>query len=205
MSEMTLEMLRLHEGQGLEMWYRDEHVQPTMEQYTHAALGKTGGLFRLIVRLLCSMVSSALAQSRRTLLLSVMDDIGLHFQIRDDLLNLFDEEYMRTKVFAEDVTEGKFSFPIIAALEAAPPADADRLREILRMRTHCSELKQEAVDIVSLTDAFERTVAELDRLHERASRRLESIGSDSVSLQAIVDKLHAGVPRSRSRRADKAK
>ena len=42
--------------------------------------------------------------------------LGLYFQIRDDYANLRLDEYSENKSFAEDLTEGKFSFPIIHAI-----------------------------------------------------------------------------------------
>ncbi|PAV65788.1 hypothetical protein WR25_00962 isoform B [Diploscapter pachys] len=42
--------------------------------------------------------------------------LALFFQIRDDLMNLTSEDMAKQKTFAEDLTEGKFSFPIIHSL-----------------------------------------------------------------------------------------
>lgn len=43
---------------------------------------------------------------------------GLYFQIRDDYCNLSLKEYSENKSFCEDLTEGKFSFPIIHAIQS---------------------------------------------------------------------------------------
>lgn len=42
---------------------------------------------------------------------------GLFYQVRDDYANLQVDEYTKNKSFAEDLTEGKFSFPIIHAIK----------------------------------------------------------------------------------------
>ena len=44
--------------------------------------------------------------------------LGLYFQIRDDYCNLSLKEYSENKSFCEDLTEGKFSFPIIHAIQS---------------------------------------------------------------------------------------
>lgn len=49
--------------------------------------------------------------------------MGVLFQIRDDLLNLEDADMSQKKGFCEDLTEGKFSFPVIHALHADPADD----------------------------------------------------------------------------------
>lgn len=46
--------------------------------------------------------------------------IGIHFQIRDDYQNLQDSQYTNNKGFCEDITEGKFSFPIVHAILSRP-------------------------------------------------------------------------------------
>ena len=46
--------------------------------------------------------------------------LGQLFQIRDDYINLKDQGYQQLKGFAEDLTEGKFSFPIIHGIRKDP-------------------------------------------------------------------------------------
>ncbi|KAL4981322.1 isoprenoid synthase domain-containing protein, partial [Aspergillus falconensis] len=46
------ELLNLHRGQGMELYWRDTLTCPTEEQYIGMVLDKTGGLFRLAVRLM---------------------------------------------------------------------------------------------------------------------------------------------------------
>jgi geranylgeranyl diphosphate synthase, type III len=46
--------------------------------------------------------------------------IGILFQIRDDYQNLQDTQYTTNKGLCEDITEGKFSFPIVHAIRSRP-------------------------------------------------------------------------------------
>ena len=70
---------------------------------------KTGGLFRLSVGLMQAFATT----NKDSSFTSLVNNLALYFQIRDDYINLADEEYMKIKTFCEDLTEGKFSFPII--------------------------------------------------------------------------------------------
>lgn len=46
------EMLNLHHGQGMDLYWRDALVCPTEEEYLKMVQNKTGGLFRVAVRLM---------------------------------------------------------------------------------------------------------------------------------------------------------
>lgn len=48
----TEELLNLHRGQGLDLFWRDSLNCPTEEEYLEMVSNKTGGLFRLAIRLL---------------------------------------------------------------------------------------------------------------------------------------------------------
>ena len=65
---------------------------------------KTGGLFRLAVGLMQSFATT----NKHVNYTKLVDDLAMYFQIRDDFINLADEEYMKSKSFCEDLTEGKF-------------------------------------------------------------------------------------------------
>jgi hypothetical protein len=44
--------------------------------------------------------------------------ISIYFQIRDDYMNLQSSEYADNKGYCEDLTEGKFSFPVVHGVRA---------------------------------------------------------------------------------------
>lgn len=66
---------------------------------------------------------------------------GLYFQIRDDYCNLSLKEYSENKSFCEDLTEGKFSFPIIHAINTQKD-DKQVLRKLnARLPMICDKIK----------------------------------------------------------------
>ncbi|CAH6722046.1 geranylgeranyl pyrophosphate synthase [[Candida] jaroonii] len=109
------EMLNLHHGQGIEIYWRDNKKTvpiPTELQYLEMAMDKTGGLLRIIVKLLECFVPS---ESSKHIELSNL--IGIIYQLRDDYFNLVSDQYSHMKgVVGEDLIEGKFSFPILHSL-----------------------------------------------------------------------------------------
>ena len=80
------EMLNLHRGQGIELFWRDTMTVPTEEEYLLMISNKTGGLFRLAARLMQH------ASPTTHDILPLTELIGLIFQIRDDYNNLCSEQ-----------------------------------------------------------------------------------------------------------------
>ena len=58
-------------------------------------------------------------------------------------MNVVSQKYMLNKTFAEDLTEGKFSFPIIHCIRSKP--EDTKLLNILKQRTEDVNLKKFAV------------------------------------------------------------
>merc|ERR1712228_825098 len=83
--------------------------------------------------------------------------LGLYFQIRDDYVNLRLEDYTANKSFAEDLTEGKFSFPVLHTIRTCP--GDDRVVKILRQRTHDVEVKKFCVNLIEAAGSFDYTIA----------------------------------------------
>ncbi|PWN41018.1 terpenoid synthase [Ceraceosorus guamensis] len=132
------ELMNLHRGQGLDLFWRDALICPTEEEYVDMVNNKTGGLLRIAAKLMMAhsglyadSESATNAQHSAPDLLPLVNLIGLLFQIRDDYMNLQSAAYASNKGFAEDLTEGKFSFPLIHGIRASA-SDLDQSQE----RTH---------------------------------------------------------------------
>lgn len=117
------EMVNLHVGQGLDIYWRDNLAKiwknelPSVAEYLDMVMNKTGGLFRLSVRLLAFFSSGEFELSKLIALANLM---GIIYQVRDDYLNLIDKRYLEMKGMAgEDLVEGKLSLPILHAMANA--------------------------------------------------------------------------------------
>jgi octaprenyl-diphosphate synthase len=62
-------------------------------------------------------------------------DIGVAFQISDDSLDFVADQDRLGKVIGADLREGKRTLPLIAMLERAKPAQAERVRDMLHEHT----------------------------------------------------------------------
>lgn len=86
-------------------------------------------------------------------------------QVMDDYLNLQSSTYHKNKSFAEDLTEGKFAFPIVHAIRS-DPSDGGLLA-ILRQRTEDVDLKKYAIALMERSGSFDYTFAFLTKVKAR--------------------------------------
>ncbi|KAI0116203.1 terpenoid synthase [Hypoxylon sp. NC0597] len=122
------EMRRLFVGQAFDLHWTNEVQCPSVVQYLQMVDGKTGGLFRLLARLM----EAESPHGNQAAIHRLCRLLGRYFQIRDDYQNLVSEEYTAQKGFCEDLDEGKFSLPLIHAL--AHSDEAPHLRDLLHQR-----------------------------------------------------------------------
>ncbi|KGO78266.1 Terpenoid synthase [Penicillium italicum] len=195
-SVYTDEMRNLQLGQGRDLyWSYHTHV-PTPAQYISMVDGKTGGLFRLISRLMRSQATtnSDLDISQFATLL------GRHFQIRDDYQNLQSEDYTKNKGFCDDLDEGKLSFPIILTMQS-PGFSNTALSSVFKGsqkgETLSPEMKQYILEEITARGAFTETKAVLRKLHTELLRLLletEKLagGIENWALRLLIMKLDLG-------------
>lgn len=123
-------MIYLHVGQGTEIYFRDNSLRPTIEEYYRICAQKTGGLFRLSVRILLKCTENKLIDKDcDKLIVRLAEAFGKFYQVRDDYLNLFQGD-------GSDLKEGKFTLPtLFAGLETAKyEIDEERFEIIQKLR-----------------------------------------------------------------------
>ncbi|KAG1830185.1 terpenoid synthase [Suillus variegatus] len=180
----TEELLNLHRGQGMEIMWRDLLQCPTVEEYTYMVNNKTGGGFRMPVRLMMALATKNLEVD----FIPLVNIIGVYFQIRDDYMNLQSTEYNDHKGFAEDLTEGKFSFPIVHGVRADDQSKV--VMSVLQKRPTTPTLKHHAIDYLrTKTKSFDYTLMIMQSLEQQARDEIARLGGNS-KLEMILDVLH---------------
>ncbi|KAJ8659581.1 geranylgeranyl pyrophosphate synthase [Lichtheimia ornata] len=176
----TEELINLHRGQGIELFWRDSRQCPTEEEYIDMVNNKTSGLFRLAVRLMQEAAGSPIDYTH------LVNIIGIHFQVRDDYMNLQSDTYTKNKGFCEDLTEGKFSFPIIHAIRA--DSSNRQLLNIVSQKPTSVEVKQYALEIIGRTGTFEYVREFLSKKEMEARKEIEMLGGNPL-LEKVMDML----------------
>lgn len=179
----TKQMLELHRGQGMEIYWRDNFICPTESAYKLMTIRKTGGLFKLgidLMKLFCDDDDD----KDFTKLIAML---GLFFQIRDDYCNLTSKEYSANKSYCDDLTEGKFSFPILHAVHN--DKNKDEILTLLKLRTENVDIKKRCVQLLENAGSFEYTRNILEKLYEEATNEVTNIGPNKL-LYGLLDQLH---------------
>ncbi|TRM60643.1 isoprenoid synthase domain-containing protein [Schizophyllum amplum] len=180
---VTDELLSLHRGQGLELLWRDSLQCPTEEEYVDMVNNKTGGLLRIGIKLMMACST----KNKDVNYVPLVNLIGVFFQIRDDLMNLQSVEYSTNKGFAEDLTEGKFSFPVVHGIHA--DKTNRQILNVLQKRPATPTLKIHTISYLKeRTKSFEYTIGVLDALERQMRAEIERLGGNP-SLMKIVDLL----------------
>ncbi|XP_029666168.1 geranylgeranyl pyrophosphate synthase-like, partial [Formica exsecta] len=164
------QMLEAFRGQGMEIFWRDNFICPSEKEYRTMAMKKIGGFFNLMIKLmkLFSIYEEDLSS------LGII--LGLHFQIRDDYGNLNSDKYTENKSYCDDLSEGKFSFPIVHALTTNP--DDKQIIYILKQRTKQIEVKRHCVKLLEKFGSFEYTKKVLEDLDVKARAEIERLGGN---------------------------
>ena len=105
-----------------------ESDAPTLEGYLAMVRGKTGGLFTLPI--VGAALLSSVPSRQLSALATIGDDLGVVFQVQDDVLDLVGDKGRDQR--GTDIAEGKISLPAAHLLESAGPDAGAELLGILR-------------------------------------------------------------------------
>ncbi|KAJ7662044.1 isoprenoid synthase domain-containing protein [Mycena polygramma] len=167
---LDAELISLHRGQGLEILWRDSLKCPSEAEYIAMVNNKTGGLLRIGIKLLMACGTTNL-------------DVNYV-----PLVNLIGSgEYSSNKGFAEDLTEGKFSFPIVHSINA--DTSNRQVLNSLRQRPGTPTLKVHTISYLEKhTHSFEYTLAVLQNLENQTRAEVARLGGNKA-LEKILDLL----------------
>ena len=156
---------------------------------------------RLSARLLMSHPSCEVNDA----LVDIVMGIGLLYQIRDDYINLASTNFHDKKGFAEDLSEGKFSFPIIHSLGVNPntgllgkfhsgfrdnnlTVSLNALPDIIRQKPEDVEIKKRAIEMIRGTGSLDYTRDCLRKREADLRRAIDAVGG-SPGLEKFVSQL----------------
>ena len=116
-SEITIKKIieyifYIHEGQGMDIYYTQNKIIPSLDEYEKMIIYKTGYAFIMNLELLIDKSTNIIMKKNFEKLKTILIIFSLFFQIRDDYINLTDLDYWHSKGFCQDFDEGKISYLI---------------------------------------------------------------------------------------------
>ncbi|KAJ6020290.1 hypothetical protein N7499_003571 [Penicillium canescens] len=164
-------------GQSWDLYWKHNLQCPGKREYVKMVDHKTGGMFVMLVRLMVAESpcwGGAVVEDLERL----MQLLGRFFQIRDDYLNL--SAYAAQKGFAEDLDEGKFSFPVVCGFEKHPERCGHILAVFRQRPTSAAaeakplsrEVKEHLIKCIEAAGGFDETLRCLRSLEHELDREI---------------------------------
>ena len=187
LTEMTATTI---EGQAMDLgWARDGRTDASPEDVLYMYEAKTA-VYSCAVPLALGAYLGGGSAAQVEALRNIGVDVGVAYQITDDLLNLEGNETALGKECLTDLREGKYT--VIVAYALAHAEDPAHLRGLLEAAHHAADAAYAARDALRKTGAFTYAHDLIEAYRARAQARLEAEFAPSDAralLSALIDRM----------------
>ncbi|MDX1689593.1 MAG: polyprenyl synthetase family protein [Acidimicrobiia bacterium] len=166
----------LCEGQILELQLGDDLDQGTDRYFRVVAL-KTASLIRTAARL--GAMAAGAPDDAIEAASAWAFEVGMVFQLTDDVLDLVATEEFLGKPAGSDIGEGTYTLPVLLALEGPDGAEVRALLE--GGHPYDDETVARVLEIVRSGDHVARALAEVDRRMRAASDAIDALPSTDIT------------------------
>ncbi len=178
LSNVTIRMI---EGEilGLE---QNGRADLSIEDYFDIVGRKTAALFGACCRIPAYLVD--LPESSATALFNYGFNLGVCFQLIDDLLDFTSSTEVLGKPALSDLKEGKLTLPLLLAMPRATPGEREKIVRVASAKSFDDVSPVEMIELVTRYDAVDQTRAIARDYASRARAALEPFG-DSAEKEAL--------------------
>jgi len=165
--------LALTEGQHLDLSF-EARLDVDVDEYLSMIRGKTAALFSAAAQLGALVAGSdpeSTARYRR-----FGQNLGLAFQIVDDILGIWGDPQVTGKPAADDIQQRKKTLPIVRALEEEKRTEGQGLREIYQREVIDEEAVEAALKILENLGARHYTGGMANDYYQQALAELDATG-----------------------------
>jgi heptaprenyl diphosphate synthase len=157
-----------------------------VRHYLEVLADKTGSLVATSARFGASF--AGVAEPLVRALTAFGEEVGVAFQLSDDLLDIVSQDGASGKAPGTDLREGIATLPVLLALAHDDPAEA-RLRELVSAPVTDDGEHAEALELLRSSKALARATAVLGDYADRARERLDVVPAGEVrdALSALCD------------------
>ena len=176
--ELTQQMV---EGELLQMEKLGKLI--TLEEHFDLIYRKTACLFSVCMRL--GAILGGATATQENALGQYGRDLGMAFQIVDDVLDLTASEQVLGKPVASDLREGKATMSVIHALERCTAHERDAIETILRDRAFNGVTHAQILEILQRYESLE-AASQCASRHAESARKAICIFPDSEIKRALL-------------------
>ncbi len=169
LSDVTLRMI---EGEILEI-ERNGDLQTTEPDHLDIIHRKTADLFSACTRI--GAMLGGVERRKEEALARYGANLGVCFQMIDDLLDFIAEEEVLGKPVLSDLREGKLTLPAIFALRRGDPAGVAKVSQVLADRGFTRVSREEIVEIARSCGGLDEARRMAEEYAEAARRALDVI------------------------------
>lgn len=174
------------EGQLLDIRMGETKTLPTQSQYIKMISKKTAALFSVS----CAMGAVCATDNKKDIsnLVSFGKNLGIAFQITDDIIGVIGDSKITKKPVGNDLREGKKSLPILLAIKAAKGKDKKIILQAFGNPRISKRHLHDAVDVIRSLGIDEIARKEALRYANRAKRSLSTYsGTAKADLVELLD------------------
>tara|TARA_B100000809_G_scaffold172066_1_gene169368 strand:+ start:7737 stop:8774 length:1038 start_codon:yes stop_codon:yes gene_type:complete len=170
---------RVVEGQHIELsWMREKRWDVSEEDYWMMCVQKTAWYTCITPCRLGALISSNVQPDQLDQFVHIGADLGVAFQIQDDVLNLIGEEGTYGKEIAGDISEGKRTLMLIHLFRSCTESESVILKNIMsKSRKEKTEI--EVYDVLNLMKKY-NSIQYAEQKSKRFAKKA-SDGFDQVS------------------------
>jgi geranylgeranyl diphosphate synthase, type II len=183
LSEFTRTARMVCEGQQYDMNFESRKVV-TIGEYLEMIRLKTAVLIGCSLKLGAILAKAPPAETAK--IYAFGENIGMAFQLQDDLLDVFGDEQKFGKEIGGDILSGKKTFLLLKAYEIATEKERTALDQCFSDKSIPSEEKIARVkNVYSLLKVREITLQEIEKYFSKALQSCEGIHADEKSKKVL--------------------
>jgi octaprenyl-diphosphate synthase len=159
-------------GELIQLQHRKD-IDVSEDGYMELIYRKTASLFAAASE--CGTLTGSGLESHRAEFASFGENVGLAFQITDDLLDFIAADVKIGKPVASDFTEGRVTLPFISAFRNAPEKSRERVSKLFHGGFEGEKHWNEVVSFVRDYGGIEYSLKKARELGEKAKNALSSV------------------------------
>lgn len=176
---------RMSEGELLQI-QKNRKFEVTEETYFKIISDKTASL----ITACCELGASSTTNDKNEiqLLSEFGENIGIAFQLRDDLLDYIGKKKIMGKSSGSDLKEKKFTLPLIHSINNAPKKDGKEVISIIKKGAH-SKGRAYIMDFIKEHNGIEYTIEKTAQYCNLAKNKIAAFkqSETKITLENFVD------------------